>query len=218
MSNSNPARLVVPVMTSLINKVKDRVHEHQNKPSEQATEPQATETQAAEPQAGPSNNSENTAKCEQQHEPSGGDASSIANDGLNVHNNARKQKGVNDLQWDDSLAKQAEEYAKHLAKKNAMQHSGTDGQGENLYMSTADASFADATQSWLDEERDYNGEKIGEGDFTKWGHFSKSPRVGSVDGPARFFMYQLAVRCTDGRRSAVCLAQHHPCRHGQGQD
>jgi hypothetical protein len=41
-------------------------------------------------------------------------------------------------------------------------------------MSTADASYSQAVQSWLDEEKDYGGEKIGEGDFGKWGHFSLS--------------------------------------------
>jgi len=53
------------------------------------------------------------------------------------------------------------------------QHSGVDGQGENLFMSTGDASYEQAVQSWLDEEKDYHGEKIGEGDFSEWGHFSQ---------------------------------------------
>lgn len=28
---------------------------------------------------------------------------------------------------------------------------------------------------WMDEEKDYHGEAIGEGDFSKYGHYSKSP-------------------------------------------
>jgi hypothetical protein len=40
-------------------------------------------------------------------------------------------------------------------------------------MSTGEASYGQAVQSWLDEEKDYGGEKIGEGDFGKWGHFSE---------------------------------------------
>lgn len=55
-----------------------------------------------------------------------------------------------------------------------MEHAGIDGQGENLYMSTGDATYEQAVQAWLGEEKDYGGEKIGEGDFTKWGHFCES--------------------------------------------
>jgi uncharacterized protein YkwD len=101
--------------------------------------------------------------------------SSALNDlerGLLSHNNARSSKGVSTLQWDDQLAKQAQTYAQELANKNTMQHSGVNGQGENLYMSTGDASFEDAVKSWLDEEKAYKGEKIGEGNLAAWGHYS----------------------------------------------
>lgn len=46
------------------------------------------------------------------------------------------------------------------------------GQGENLYMSSGDASLEDAVRAWLDEEKNYHGEKIGEGDFASFGHYS----------------------------------------------
>lgn len=40
-------------------------------------------------------------------------------------------------------------------------------------MSSGDASLEDAVRAWLDEEKNYHGEKIGEGDFMSWGHYSK---------------------------------------------
>ena len=58
-----------------------------------------------------------------------------------------------------------------MAEQDKMEHAGVKGQGENLYMSTGDATFDQAVQSWLDEEKSYGGEKIGEGNFAEWGHF-----------------------------------------------
>lgn len=54
---------------------------------------------------------------------------------LNAHNEKRKAKGLKPLAWDNQLAKNATEYAKHLAQIGKLQHS--DGsqrpnQGENL--------------------------------------------------------------------------------------
>lgn len=40
-------------------------------------------------------------------------------------------------------------------------------------MSSGDASLEDAVRAWLDEEKNYHGEKIGEGDFMSWGHYSE---------------------------------------------
>lgn len=39
-------------------------------------------------------------------------------------------------------------------------------------MSSGDASLEDAVRAWLDEEKNYHGEKIGEGDFASFGHYS----------------------------------------------
>ncbi|KAK5113036.1 hypothetical protein LTR85_011058 [Meristemomyces frigidus] len=89
------------------------------------------------------------------------------------HNNVRTQKGCRPLQWHDGLAHEAETYAQRRASMNKMQHSGAQGQGENLYMSTGDAPFEQAVQSWLGEEKKYRGEMIGEGNFAEWGHFTQ---------------------------------------------
>ncbi|KAJ4351756.1 uncharacterized protein N0V89_007099 [Didymosphaeria variabile] len=99
--------------------------------------------------------------------------SGAQNEALTTHNDARARKGVQPLQWDDNLANDAQNYAQVLADTKDFKHSGVDGQGENLFMSSADASLADAVRAWLGEEANYHGEKIGEGDFGAWGHYSK---------------------------------------------
>lgn len=95
-------------------------------------------------------------------------------DALNVHNDARGKKGVQALNWDGNLANDAQGYAQTLADSKELKHSGVNGQGENLFMSSGDASLADAVRAWLGEEANYHGEKIGEGDFMAWGHYSKT--------------------------------------------
>lgn len=64
-----------------------------------------------------------------------------------AHNNARLQKGCGPLQWHDGLAHGAEVYAHKLAGMNMLQHAHTQGQGENLYMSSRDASFEQAVHA-----------------------------------------------------------------------
>jgi uncharacterized protein YkwD len=54
---------------------------------------------------------------------------------LDLQNNKRKGKGLKPLVWDGQLAKNAEEYAKHLVAIGKLQHSTGDerpNQGENL--------------------------------------------------------------------------------------
>lgn len=123
-----------------------------------------------------------------------------------AHNNARLQKGCGPLQWHDGLAHDAEVYAHKLAGMNMLQHAHTQGQGENLYMSTSDASFEQAVHAWLDEGTKYQGESIAEGNFSDWGHYSK---------PAfRSCVLPCILTIAD---SSVPLARDHSRRHGQGQ-
>ncbi|KAL5387180.1 hypothetical protein DPSP01_003791 [Paraphaeosphaeria sporulosa] len=92
---------------------------------------------------------------------------------LTAHNDARAQKNVQPLTWDGNLANDAQGYAQVLADTQDFKHSGVQGQGENLFMSSGDASLADAVRAWLGEEANYHGEKIGEGDFAAWGHYTQ---------------------------------------------
>ncbi|KAJ7382007.1 sterol-binding protein [Desmophyllum pertusum] len=78
---------------------------------------------------------------------------------LQAHNDKRAlHEGTSSLVWDASLAQQAQKWADHLLALGEMQHSGTAGQGENLYWgigSTA-ASCADAVEAWYAEIADYD--------------------------------------------------------------
>ncbi|KAF2168786.1 hypothetical protein M409DRAFT_36278, partial [Zasmidium cellare ATCC 36951] len=90
------------------------------------------------------------------------------------HNKAREEKGVKALQWDSILASDAESHAKTMLQGGQLSHAeGLESHGESLFMQIGDATFDQAVEKWLEEERFYNGEKAGEGDFLKWGHFSQ---------------------------------------------
>lgn len=82
-----------------------------------------------------------------------------------------------DLVWDPRLAAAAEEWARHLVARDAgLQHStGTErpNQGENLYWTSAGGTLADGSQSWVNERTAYHGEKIGEGNFESYGHYTQ---------------------------------------------
>jgi uncharacterized protein YkwD len=99
---------------------------------------------------------------------------------LRIHNNARSAQHLNALHWDPSLAVAATNYAQHLAQINKLQHSSGSGQGENLYWtSTSDPNaLKDGSQAWINERPNYHGEKIPEGNFGSYGHYSESnPRI-----------------------------------------
>lgn len=76
--------------------------------------------------------------------------------------------------WDETLANNAQEWATHLISVGSLTHSEGSGQGENLYMQSAtDSPFANADKMWIEEKSSYNGEAIGEGDFSSYGHYSE---------------------------------------------
>lgn len=104
-------------------------------------------------------------------------------------------------------------YLKHtdtcnrLAKSRKFQHSGDDEHGENLYVSTEDASYEQAVQAWLAEEPDFDGEKFGDGNAVKYGHYSKySPHV-----PGSFSDWMLtaavSAQCVWSNTSHVGMAK-----------
>ncbi|OCL03698.1 carbohydrate-binding module family 50 protein [Glonium stellatum] len=100
---------------------------------------------------------------------------------LELHNTARQHISASThvsrpaLTWDTSLAADAQKYAQHLIDTNGFAHSGAPGVGENLAKSwPADSgSLAKGTQMWLDEEKNYHGEPIGQGDFSGYGHWTQ---------------------------------------------
>ncbi|KAL8855890.1 MAG: hypothetical protein Q9178_007455 [Gyalolechia marmorata] len=103
---------------------------------------------------------------------------------LQIHNQARRDAskssghGRPDLVWDNKLEKDAIAYAQHLCRANkGLQHSSGDqrpNQGENLYWSKPNGSLEAASKGWMDEKKNYHGQKIGEGDFGSYGHYTQS--------------------------------------------
>ncbi|KAI4106015.1 MAG: hypothetical protein L6R37_002378 [Teloschistes peruensis] len=102
---------------------------------------------------------------------------------LKIHNDARDQASKEHnhprphLVWDQHLESEARKYAQKLAHDNNGLHHSTGeqrpGQGENLYWVSAGGSLASGSQGWVDEKKNYHGEKIGQGDFGSYGHYTQ---------------------------------------------
>ena len=73
---------------------------------------------------------------------------------VKAHNEKRAEHDAPPLKWDDGLAKEAQEWADHLANDvGHMEHAGpikARGEGENLYWSESSsiASCKDAVEAW----------------------------------------------------------------------
>ena len=92
-------------------------------------------------------------------------------EGLQVQNGPRERKGLKPLVWDEQLARNATQWAEHLAKVvGHMQHSTGEerpGQGENLFWGWASPGpyknpYTNGAQSWMNEAPKYHGEEIGQ--------------------------------------------------------
>lgn len=99
---------------------------------------------------------------------------------LRLHNAARAKKKLTALKWDKKLEADAKAWAKKLAAKDKMTHSTSaqrPGQGENLAYTWSTARISDpvtkGTKLWLAEEKNYKGQKIPEGNFASYGHWTQ---------------------------------------------
>ncbi|KAH6662784.1 CAP domain-containing protein [Halenospora varia] len=101
----------------------------------------------------------------------------MAEQAVQAHNKARSEAPGGSrpaLRWSNQLAASAQAWANHLASINAMQHDPNSGaEGENLYGTTGEAKFVDAANAWCNERANYHGEKIGEGNFGSYGHYTQ---------------------------------------------
>lgn len=78
----------------------------------------------------------------------------MAQEILNAHNSYRSEVGVPPLSWSDTLAGHAQQWANHLAGNGSFEHSGADGEGENLWMGTSGSfSFTQMVESWGNEKQ-----------------------------------------------------------------
>jgi uncharacterized protein YkwD len=86
---------------------------------------------------------------------------------LAAHNRYRAEVGVPFLQWSDSLAAKAQQWADHLAATGAFDHSGA---GENLARATTGAkSLTGFVDMWGDEEKPF----FNAGDLGAAGHYTQ---------------------------------------------
>jgi len=98
---------------------------------------------------------------------------------LKVHNQERELLGLSKLKWCTDLQKDAENYAKYLARTDKFEHSQQNNQGENLYYeynseSITKKPFERASTAWLDEKNDfiYSAIKLDD-NFYKTGHYTQ---------------------------------------------
>ena len=82
----------------------------------------------------------------------GGNGGSFAQNGLKAHNMFRKIHNAPAMTIDESMSKEAEEYAKKLASMGTLQHAQTD-YGENLAMKCSsqkedEMTAEEATKNW----------------------------------------------------------------------
>ncbi|KAK5003688.1 hypothetical protein LTR28_009857, partial [Elasticomyces elasticus] len=64
-------------------------------------------------------------------------------------------------------------YAQYLASIGQLQHSEGSDAGENLFMtSSVPRPLQAAAQGWINEGNNYHGEKIADGDFGSYGHYT----------------------------------------------
>ncbi|KAI8893840.1 CAP domain-containing protein, partial [Globomyces pollinis-pini] len=109
---------------------------------------------------------------------------------LKIHSDARTKVGLNAVTWDPVLAQSALDYATYLQNTSKWEHS-QQPVGENLYMGPGPC--ADAARMWYAERVNYNGEKIGEGNFMSYGHFTQMLYPGLT-----------AIGCGTTKRYVVC--------------
>lgn len=100
---------------------------------------------------------------------------------LVVHNAERSRLGLPPLAWNASLARDADDYAKVLLARGALQHASPrdrNGHGENLWMGTAGAWNSDAMVGmFLDERRYFRAAAFPDvsltGNWTDVGHYTQ---------------------------------------------
>jgi Cysteine-rich secretory protein family len=97
---------------------------------------------------------------------------------LDAHNNYRTAVGVPPLQWSDSLAADAQQYAEYLASIGGqLIHSGTPGVGENLAGGPTTYSATDLVELWGREKQYFIGgifpDVSSTGNWADVGHYTQ---------------------------------------------
>lgn len=97
------------------------------------------------------------------------------------HNAERVERGLHPLAWSDSLAREASDWARILAREGQLRHasqSERQSHGENLWMGTAGAYSVEVmVGAFLDERRHFRPGRFPDisrtGNWTDAGHYSQ---------------------------------------------
>ncbi len=118
---------------------------------------------------------------------------------LSGHNEARRHRRVPPLSWDEGLARDAGQYARHLARTGRFEHDRQSGraarQGENLFMGTRGAyRYSEMIGLLVDERRHFRPGRFPDvsttGQLSHVGHYTQiiwptSQRVGCAMASSR---------------------------------
>ena len=90
--------------------------------------------------------------------------SSFAKESLDAHNRYRASHGSPAMKWSDSMAKEAEEWAKKLAKEGKLKHATPaerKNDGENVYAASGkdDVTGGEVVDLWYSEVSKYDFKK-----------------------------------------------------------
>lgn len=98
---------------------------------------------------------------------------------VRMHDVERAQVGVGPIEWDEGLARDAAEWAAHLADENDLVHwieenDGDNEQGENLWMGTRGGySLAQMVGGWSEEKVPLRRMASWEDDYETVGHYTQ---------------------------------------------
>lgn len=107
------------------------------------------------------------------------DMDSFGKEALEAHNNFRKAHQAPPFTWSSTLARDAEAWAKQIAREGRLRHDDTKD-GENVFMVFGrEIDGSDAVNSWYSEVKDYNFSKSGYQSNT--GHFTQVVWKGSKE-------------------------------------
>lgn len=92
-----------------------------------------------------------------------------------VRNTVPFLKNPPTLNWNWVLADSAQKWADHLTLLNkGLVHGGSNGAGQNLAFSSETLTCESSVKLWFDnEKKKYHGQKIGDGDFEGYGHYTQ---------------------------------------------
>ncbi|KAJ7478390.1 CAP domain-containing protein [Mycena latifolia] len=129
---------------------------------------------------------------------SGGDTGSRASDTdvkeySDAHNSIRSQYGTVPLQWNNTVAVKAQQWADLCKDKHS---GGTLGPlGENLAAGTGDFSITEAVKAWTDEGSDYDPNNPQASHFTQvvWKALTQLGAQG-FPGPAQYYVCEYSVQ------------------------